>query len=140
MHCIKNYVLFTDGSLTNIQHWQMAHTHGVIAAQDIARLSNRANNGRYTNVNGSSSSGPIKSVPFFWTVQFGVSIRYAGYGAGFDQVEIRGSLDDQKFVAYYVKGDVVIAVATMKRDPVAAQFAEDLFNGKVLSRKDIPQA
>lgn len=123
--------------MTNIQHWQMAHQHGVIAARDIVRSTESVDGERRQHANDSASSS-VHSVPFFWTVQFGVSIRYSGYGANHDDVVIRGNLEEEKFVAYYVKNDVVVAVGTMKSDPLAAKFAEDLFNGKTLKRSDIP--
>jgi hypothetical protein len=42
-----------------------------------------------------------------------------------------------KFVAYYCKGDVVVAVATLMRDPVAAHFANRLREGKTLSKENV---
>ena len=136
--CIVYCIVYADGALTNIQHWQMAHQHGVIAAQDIVRSIKVSNGEHHLETNGSTSL-PVRSVPFFWTVQFGVSIRYSGYSANFDDIVVRGDLEGKKFVAYYVNNDVVVAVATMKMDPVAAKFAEDLYNGKVMRRKDIPE-
>ena len=115
----------------------MAHTHGVIAARDIAKASRKTSKD-HVDPRVTSTASPVKSVPFFWTVQFGVSIRYSGYGAGSDSTEIRGSLEERKFAAYYIKNGVVVAVATMKADPIAAKFAEDLYNGKVLKQGDIP--
>jgi len=50
--------------------------------------------------------------------QFGKSIRYAGYGYGYDDIVYDGDVAEGKFVAYYCKGDNVIAVATLMRDPV----------------------
>ena len=114
----------------------MAHAHGVIAGLDIAKKFRR--DSEVSNM--SSTAQPVKSVPFFWTVQYGVSMRYSGYGADSDNSEIRGNLSERKFAVYYLKGDVVVAVATMKADPIAAKFAEDLYNGKVVKRQDIPRS
>ena len=116
----------------------MAHQHGVLAGRDIASSQKRTSNGNYTGVKKSGDVQAVCSVPFFWTVQFGVSIRFSGYNEGCDDVIIRGSLEEQKFAAYYVKNDVVVAVATMKMDPVAARFAENLFNGIMMRKNEIP--
>jgi hypothetical protein len=47
-----------------------------------------------------------------------------------------GDVAEGKFVAYYCKGDIVLAVATLMRDPIAAHFANLLRDGKILSKKD----
>jgi hypothetical protein len=50
-----------------------------------------------------------KSVPFFWTTQYGKSIRYCGHALQYDNIVVEGSMDDLKFLAFYVKNDVVLA-------------------------------
>lgn len=45
----------------SIGHWQIAHNHGHIAAMNMM--------GKETKFN---------SIPFFWTVLFGKSLRYCG--------------------------------------------------------------
>jgi hypothetical protein len=52
-------------------------------------------------------------VPFFWTVQFGKSVRYAGHATSFDEVIIHGNPDELKFAAYYVRQGKVLAVAAL---------------------------
>ena len=44
-----------------IGHWGLAHYHG-----------------RYAALNMLDQAKPINSVPFFWTMLFGKSVRYAG--------------------------------------------------------------
>ncbi|XP_076337214.1 apoptosis-inducing factor 3-like isoform X2 [Tachypleus tridentatus] len=104
----------------NIGHWQIAHIHGRTAALNML-----------------GKNQELYTVPFFWCMVFGKSIRYAGYGAGFDDVIIDGSLDDLQFVAYYTRATSVVAVATVGRDPVAAQFAAYLYSGKTLTKCEI---
>lgn len=50
---------------------------------------------------------------------------------------IGGSVEDLKFVAHYIVGDRVAAVATVGRDPVAAKFAEMVSTGKQLLKSDL---
>ena len=106
----------------SIGHWQLAHAQGRNAALNVA--------GQKT---------VLRSVPFFWTVQFGKSIRYAGYAGSYDDIVYDGKVDEGNFVAYYCKGEKVVAVATLMRDPVAAEFANDLLAGKELNKSDIGQ-
>nr|XP_039267040.1 apoptosis-inducing factor 3-like [Styela clava] len=121
------------GERCNVQHWQMAHKHGRIAAYSIIKSCEDSQVG-----DSHEKDQHVQSIPFFWTVQFGISIRYAGHGGGFDNIIIKGvgkngkivkaaeALSSKKFVGFYVKKDHVIAVATMMADPIAARFAEHL--------------
>ncbi|XP_072013817.1 apoptosis-inducing factor 3-like [Amphiura filiformis] len=104
----------------NIGHWQMASQHGRIAALNMLGL-----------------EVEVESVPYFWTSLFGKSVRYAGYCAGFEEVVIKGNLDELKFVAYYIKDGKVTAVASMSSDPIVSQFAELLASGKDLAKSEI---
>ncbi|GFR86765.1 apoptosis-inducing factor 3-like protein [Elysia marginata] len=106
----------------NIQHWQMAHQHGRIAGLDIA-----------------GKGREISSVPYFWTVQFGKSIRYAGYSYGYDDLILHGNLEENKFVAFYTKCDRVTAAASLGWDPIVSQFAQLLASGGSLSKQEARQ-
>uniref|UniRef100_A0A671Y7N0 AIF family member 3 n=1 Tax=Sparus aurata TaxID=8175 RepID=A0A671Y7N0_SPAAU len=103
----------------NIPHWQMAHVHGRVAALSMM--------GRATE---------IKTVPYFWSAMFGKTIRYAGYGDGFDDVIIQGDLDELRFVAFYTRYEVV-AVASMNYDPIVSRVAEVLGSGKTIKKRDV---
>lgn len=119
------------GERSNVQHWQMAHKHGKIAGNSII-------NSYIKQDLRHNESTHVQSIPFFWTVQFGISMRYAGHGGGFDKVVIKGvqkdgniieaaeALSAKKFIGFYVKQDNVVAVATMMADPIAARYAEHI--------------
>ncbi|XP_039289208.1 apoptosis-inducing factor 3 isoform X2 [Nilaparvata lugens] len=113
-------VMVSNDKQMSIGHWQLAHYHGYIAAHNML-----------------GTPMPLKSVPFFWTVLFGLSFRYAGVGGKFDDVVIVGDVANLKFVAYYCEGDNVNAVLTVGSDPVAAKFAERLTNGKKLKKSQV---
>ncbi|XP_073696210.1 apoptosis-inducing factor 3 [Garra rufa] len=104
----------------NIPHWQMAHVHGRVAALSMM-----------------GKASDMKTVPYFWTAMFGKSIRYAGYGDGFDDVVIQGDLDEQKFVAFYTKSEEVVAVASMNYDPIVSRVAEVFGSGKTIRKRDV---
>ena len=53
-----------------IGHWQMAQSHGKLVGNNI----NQENKQK------------LKTVPFFWTVQFGQSLRYAGFAPQYDDI------------------------------------------------------
>ncbi|XP_048247566.1 apoptosis-inducing factor 3-like isoform X1 [Haliotis rufescens] len=118
---IVEFPLFTAGDQqANIQHWQMAHQHGHTAALNML--------GKTTEVH---------SVPFFWTVQYGKSVRYTGYGPGYDDVVVHGDLEAPKFVAFYTKGETVVAVASLAFDPIVSQAAQLMLNGGTITKEEI---
>lgn len=118
---IVEFPLFTvGGASVNIQHWQMAHSHGRNVAYSILGLKKT-----------------IRSVPYFWTVMYGKSVRYTGYGPGYDDVIVHGDLDSLKFVAFYTKGEGVVAVASLNFDPIVSQAAEMFQLGKKISKAEV---
>nr|XP_010955288.1 leucine-zipper-like transcriptional regulator 1 isoform X2 [Camelus bactrianus] len=107
----------------NIPHWQMAHAQGRVAAQNML-----------------AQEAEISTVPYLWTSMFGKSLRYAGYGEGFDDVIIQGDLDELKFVAFYTKGDEVISVASMNYDPIVSKVAEVLASGRTIRKREVERS
>jgi len=89
-----------------IEHWNVAGNHGRAVGKTI-----------------SGSPVPFSKVPIFWSGQ-GQNLRYCGVGFGYDDIIIDGNLDELKFIAYYVKGDAIVAVASMQKDPVISRASE----------------
>ena len=94
--------------------------------------------GRCAALNAGGKDSPLQTVPFFWTQQYGKSIRYAGYNAGYDDIVFDGEVSSGEFAAYYCKGQKVVAIATLMKDPLAAQFANYISSGNILQKEDIP--
>ncbi|XP_060806546.1 apoptosis-inducing factor 3 isoform X2 [Amyelois transitella] len=104
----------------SIGHVGLAQYHGRVAALNILR-----------------KDTPLRTVPYFWTMLFGKSIRYAGCGKSAN-ILVDGDVDALKFVVFFFdESDKVIAVASCMRDPVVSQFAELLYQGKSLYKKDL---
>ncbi|KAG9083863.1 hypothetical protein FS749_005679 [Ceratobasidium sp. UAMH 11750] len=103
---IAHYPQVPTGQLQRIEHWNVANNHGRAVGKTIAGLPQ-----------------PFNKVPIFWSAQ-GQQLRYCGIGTGFDDVIIKGDPDEMKFIAYYVKGGQVIAVASMQNDPVVSKSSE----------------
>ncbi|XP_064382581.1 apoptosis-inducing factor 3-like [Halichondria panicea] len=101
---------------TNIGHWQLAHNHGRVAARNML--------GREEEFN---------SIPYFWTVQYGKSVRYCGHALSWDEIIYNGSPEENKFAAFYVKDDKVMAVSSLNFDPVVSQCAELMYQGRMPS-------
>lgn len=80
-----------------------------------------------------------ETVPFFWTAQFGMSLRYAGHANQFDDIIVDGDLTAKrpKFTAYFVQDEKIAAVATFNNDPQAVAALELLREGKMPSAEEI---
>lgn len=107
-----------DSVLTNLGHWGLASYLGKVAALNLMGRTEQA-----------------ATVPFFWTVHYGKSVRFAGHRLDGDSVEVEHG-SDGKFLAVYSQNEVVTAVATFGRDPVAAHFANLVRNGETLAKED----
>ncbi len=105
-----------DGT-QRIEHWRTAQQHGVIAARSMVGQSDSVSN----------------HVPFFWTTQWGFTVRYVGHAEGWDEIIYRGSPEDKDFVAFYVKDGALKAAAGTKHDQVMDAIEFILLEGKPLT-------
>ncbi|XP_056329563.1 apoptosis inducing factor mitochondria associated 4 [Danio aesculapii] len=101
----------------NIGHWQLAQAHGRIAG--LSMLNRQVE---------------INTVPYFWTMLLGKSIRYTGYGEGYTEIVFKGSTEERKFLAFYIKDEEVVAAGSLNFDPAVARLAEMLFMGKRITK------
>lgn len=110
----------TNNSLVRIEHLGMAQYQGKVAALNMLDK-NVANT----------------SIPFFWTTAHGKSLRYCGHALRYDQVVIEGDLAKLEFVAFFAFEGVILAAASIGRDPVVALIAELMHNDKMPLLQDI---
>ncbi|KAJ5225075.1 Apoptosis-inducing factor 1 [Penicillium chermesinum] len=116
-----------NGAPVRIEHWNVAQNAGRSVARAIGHLQHA----------GLESLKVRSFIPVFWSA-LGAQLRYCGNTVnGFDDVVLRGEPDNGKFVAYYAKGDVILAVATMGMDPYMVKSAELMRRGKMPSKKEI---
>src|SRR5690606_20066285 len=104
---IARFPDWRTGNLIRVEHWRLACQHGRIAGYNLAGVDT-----------------PYRSVPFFWTMQFGTSIRYVGHATSWDEIIYDGSPDDRKFVAFYVEDGHVLAASACGRDRDLAAIEE----------------
>ena len=95
-----------------IEHWDVAFNHGKYAA---------------LNMLGKKQEYDV--VPYFWSdLADWCSMEYVGPAAEWDEVWIRGSLDEGRFTAFYVKDGRLAAALTVGRSDdlaVAARLLKD---------------
>ena len=73
-------------------------------------------------------------LPWFWSDQYDVKLQTAGLFQGYDQVVIRGDVDNRKFAAFYLKEGTLIAVDALNS---AAEF---MLSKKLIQNKASPSA
>uniref|UniRef100_A0A672JIY8 Apoptosis inducing factor mitochondria associated 4 n=1 Tax=Salarias fasciatus TaxID=181472 RepID=A0A672JIY8_SALFA len=92
-----------DDQRVHIGHWQMSQAQGRVAALNMLNKPTK-----------------IESVPFFWTVLLGKSIRYTGFSGVLYKVSIRDG--------------VAVAAASLMFDPAVARIAELMANGQMVTK------
>ncbi|KAJ3159658.1 hypothetical protein HK101_001030 [Irineochytrium annulatum] len=125
---IARYPYHLTGESVRVEHWNVAQNQGRLAAKNIL-----------LELAGKTADLKFTQVPYFWTVQYGKSIRYSGHAESFDDVVIHGSLDPENlaFVAYYGRAGKVLAVASVAKDPAVSHASELLRVGKMPSMSEL---
>lgn len=88
-----------QGDSVRIEHWRLASQQGKAAGHAIA-----------------GQPEPFDKVPFFWTAQQGKNIRYVGFVKDYDDIIYQGKVEEQNFIAFYVKDGTVRAALGMNKD------------------------
>lgn len=76
------------GTRLRVEHWDNAQRQGELVGKTVL-----------------GGSAVYDWAPYFFTDQFEFSMEYVGHGSPEDQVEIRGDLDAQEFIAYCLDAD-----------------------------------
>lgn len=101
------YVDWRTNQRVRIEHWRLAEQLGRVGAANMA--------GRPTQ---------YRAVPFFWTNQLKLNVRYVGFAKRWDRIEFDGSTEGRDFVAWYISEGKVHAAAGCKRDRAMDLVAE----------------
>jgi NADPH-dependent 2,4-dienoyl-CoA reductase/sulfur reductase-like enzyme len=82
-----------------VEHWVHAQRQGQLAAANML-----------------GAAEIFADVPFFWTHQFDLELRFTGNAQGWDEVRIDGDLAARDFTARYLRGGKLVAAASVGRD------------------------
>ncbi|TQS34352.1 hypothetical protein Golomagni_05267 [Golovinomyces magnicellulatus] len=104
-----------------IEHWNVAQNSGRIAAAHI--------------ISPSAKAKPF--IPIFWSA-LGSQLRYCGNSSnGWDDLILKADPEELKFVAYYTKGEKIVAVGTIGFDPIVVQASELMRLGAMPSKTEL---
>ncbi|KAI1177238.1 hypothetical protein F4777DRAFT_587437 [Nemania sp. FL0916] len=112
-----------DGKPTRIEHWDVAQNQGRAAARHIV-----------------NPAAPTEFfTPVFWSALTG-QLRYCGNSVnGWDDVVLQGNPAEGKFVAYYCKGETIVAVASMGKDPAVMKASALMKEGAMPTKTQFQQ-
>ncbi|MFO7445449.1 MAG: FAD-dependent oxidoreductase [Ignavibacteriaceae bacterium] len=108
---IVTYPDWRTGNYMRIEHWRTAQQQGRRAAYIMAGIDK-----------------PDDSIPFFWTKQADLELKYVGHASGWDEIKIDGQVQSKDFIAYYIKDNNILAAAGT-RDKEMAEIHEKMRKG-----------
>ena len=109
---IARYVDARTGERARIEHWVVAQRQGQLAARAML-----------------GHSVKLDAVPFFWTTQFGVSLRYVGHAESWERIDVAGDPETRDCAFAYRRGGKTLALALYGRDREAIIAADALARG-----------
>jgi len=105
-----------SGELRRVEHWVEAGRQGMHAARCML-----------------GAKDSYREVPFFWSKQYGSSLRFIGHAPKFDQVAFRGDVSDKTFLAGFYADGTLRAAASVGRARELIRLGQMLEAGKSVS-------
>jgi 3-phenylpropionate/trans-cinnamate dioxygenase ferredoxin reductase subunit len=95
---VANHYHPVFGRRIRVEHWQNALKQGPVAARNML-----------------DKDKPYDEVPWFWSDQYEHNLQYAGFHTEWDELVVRGSMEERNFVAFYRKDRRVLAAVAVNR-------------------------
>jgi 3-phenylpropionate/trans-cinnamate dioxygenase ferredoxin reductase subunit len=86
------------GRRIRVEHFDNALKHGAHAARNMVGLEEAFDDPHW-----------------FWSDQYDYNLQYGGFAYEWDDIVVRGSLDERDFVAFFLKDDVLLAALGVNR-------------------------
>jgi 3-phenylpropionate/trans-cinnamate dioxygenase ferredoxin reductase component len=95
---VANHYHPVFGRHIRVEHWQNALRQGPAAARSML---------------GKGES--YEEIPWFWSDQYELNLQYAGFHTDWDELVVRGSMEERDFVAFYRKDGRALAAVAINR-------------------------
>ena len=105
-----------------IEHWVTAQRQGQAVAANML-----------------GARTPCTAVPFFWTEQYGVALRYVGHAPSWDEIRVDGDVAGGDFTARYYEQGELCASASVGRDLDNLEDERRLENRYAASTEAVPR-
>jgi 3-phenylpropionate/trans-cinnamate dioxygenase ferredoxin reductase subunit len=81
-----------------VEHWQNALKQGPVAVRNMLGIDES-----------------YDEIPWFWSDQYEHNLQYAGFHTQWDELVVRGSMEERNFIAFYRKYGRVLAAVAVNR-------------------------
>jgi NADPH-dependent 2,4-dienoyl-CoA reductase/sulfur reductase-like enzyme len=102
------------GDPIRVEHWRVAEQLGRVAAFNMAGVPR-----------------VYDDVPYFWTFQYDVGLDYVGHAERWDSIHVDGDIGRREFLAYYIRGEKILAVSGCNRSDQVLGIAELMRAGRM---------
>lgn len=102
----------------------------------VEHWGNALNQGLTAGANAAGAGRTFDFLPYFFSDQYDVGMEYSGWPVEFDEVLIRGSIDDGEFVAFQLRDAVVVGGANVNVWDVN-EYVQDLVRAAAPVRREV---
>jgi 3-phenylpropionate/trans-cinnamate dioxygenase ferredoxin reductase subunit len=100
--------VFAAGDVAN-------HDHPVFGRIRVEHFDNAIKMGAHVARTMLGHDEPFADPHWFWSDQYDLNLQYGGFAKEWDEIVVRGSIQDRDFVAFYLKDDVLLAALGIGR-------------------------
>jgi 3-phenylpropionate/trans-cinnamate dioxygenase ferredoxin reductase subunit len=91
------------------------HLHPLFGRVRVEHYNNAEKMGRYVARSMLGDEAPYEYLHTFWSDQFEHSLEYVGHATHWDELVFRGSVEERRFVGFYLRDGVVTAAVGLNR-------------------------
>jgi 3-phenylpropionate/trans-cinnamate dioxygenase ferredoxin reductase subunit len=100
--------IFAAGDVAN-------HQHPLFGRIRVEHFDNALKMGEHAARSMLGSAEPFDDPHWFWSDQYDLNLQYGGFAKEWDDIVIRGSVEDRDFCAFYLKDGVLLAALGLNR-------------------------
>jgi 3-phenylpropionate/trans-cinnamate dioxygenase ferredoxin reductase subunit len=117
---IDNGVLVDSRCRTNVAGIHAAgdcanHLHSLFGRVRVEHYNNAEKMGRYIARSMLGDEAPYDYLHTFWSDQFEHNLEYVGHATHWDELVFRGSLEERRFIGFYLSGGILRAAVGLNR-------------------------